>query len=408
MRGGFSGRISDVVLGLAGAAALSLIGAAGYREAVEAARPRQVEPPGMTAARRAMDALTPENGWFPYLADPIFGFESGLDEWRLEERGDGPREIETSDGGKEGCRPSQGKSALSVPVAFPDPTTVFRSPPGVAGVRAFVYDVYVPEGAPGFIGCLMFLKDKDGRWFQARNPHRLIPGRWNTVVAEISGGSPDVAPLGHMGSWDASQATQIRTIGFTFYGSEPWKGRLLLDNIRGCMLPDRFISMLDRVAARGIPDAEKLSPAELEDRKKRVEALRSLVPAARAAASAASSKLELLNWTAGPDTVPRFGTFEIRFELPGQIDNPFDPNIADVSAAFIAPSGKQIGVFGYYDQDYERRRADLKDDLIPVGRPFWRIRFTPREVGEYSYSVRVRALGGEIVTSKRTFRTVQS
>jgi len=85
--------------------------------------------------------------------------------------------------------------------------------------------------------------------------------------------------------------------------------------------------------------------------------------------------------------VPRFAPFELSFRLSRTFANPFDPDEADILAHFAAPSGATFVVPAFFYQDYERHLLDGREVLTPKGRPCWKVRFTPTEVGTWTFSV---------------------
>jgi hypothetical protein len=242
----------------------------------------------------------------------------------------------------------------------------------------------VPKECRGFVGCLFFMKDKDGLWYEARSRAALIPGRWNTVAVDIRGGSPNVAPLGHLGQWDENQATRVRTIGITFYGDQDFEGTILVDNFRAWLRPQRFTQMLSTLTGAAN------SPVDPE----RVEYLRKLV---EEAAAFKEPPIEMLNFRTDPQAsrgappeVAKFETLTLRFELNRQVDNPFDPAKADIVCVVETPRGQKLEHIGFWYQDYDRADRFVGDELTPLGRPEWRVRITPREEGQYKYSLRIR------------------
>jgi len=351
----------------------------------------------------------PGSGWYPAPVDPIFSWEQSTQDWVYE--ADSPASPSFGKTPETAAAPVQDSSepalqivatgdrargnALSVPVSFPDPATVYReTTPKVdgdqarlQGIRFMAYDVFVPRDCPGYVGCLLFLKDKDGLWFQARTRASLVPGNWTTVTADIRGDSPDVTPLGHLGQWDDNQATKTRMLGITFYGDKPYKGQVWLDNFRGWMRASRFQQM---VAGLGGPNSQPVPP-------ERAKQLKDLVDRAK---ECKDDPLEVVNLRTipaaddGPDAsapvVRRFETLTVRFELNRQVDNPFDPDKADVTCLVKTPGGKTIEHLGFWYQDYDRGERFVDDALEPIGRPEWRVRITPREEGQYTYQVCIK------------------
>lgn len=424
------GKLRDMALGLL---ALFFLGSMVWWLARDVIRSGE----GDAAAPEAdpLAQVVPEQGWLPALEDPIFSWEKDLQGWQLESespqalaavapdylprQGEAPApdavpapkvasevlEVSTE-------RAKAGSHSLRVPVRFPDPATIYISwgtiaaeagglpvkpttdniPSGLIGVRYIAYDVYLPEDAKGYVSCLLFLKDKDGMWFQARARTRLKPGRWTTVTADIRGGSPDVTPLGHTGQWDENQASQIRAVGVTLYGERDWTGSVWIDNFRGWMRPDRFERLVDR-PRRGLPEERREELAKLMPR----------------AADVKDEPLAILNLRTEPamdpdesDAVPRIARFErftLRFDLNRSIGNPFDPEQADVRATVKTPSGAVFEATGFWYQDFERRARFEGDELVPLGRPEWRVRVTPRETGRYEVTLKVKIAGEPAVSA---------
>lgn len=75
---------------------------------------------------------------------------------------------------------------------------------------------------------------------------------------------------------------------------------------------------------------------------------------------------------AAADQVGNFELFEIGVDLAAEYDNPFDQREVTLDAVFFGPDGTEMEVPGFWD-----------------GREQWRIRFTPSQVGEWSYAITV-------------------
>ena len=95
--------------------------------------------------------------------------------------------------------------------------------------------------------------------------------------------------------------------------------------------------------------------------------------------------------------------FEITFDLSGEWDNPFDPEQIKVDTYFNSPAGKQIIVPGFFYQEY---RQDVQNHPVKVGKPVWKVRFTPTMSGEYKYEVVVNNKGKEIKSPAQVFTCV--
>lgn len=76
-----------------------------------------------------------------------------------------------------------------------------------------------------------------------------------------------------------------------------------------------------------------------------------------------------------------------RYEMSGQIhpaaENPFDPSQVLAYGEFIAPDGSRREMPAFYTQRYRRRLVEGREELAPIGRGFWQVRFTPTAQGEW-------------------------
>jgi len=95
---------------------------------------------------------------------------------------------------------------------------------------------------------------------------------------------------------------------------------------------------------------------------------------------------------ANNDTVERFGKFELTLDIAAEYDNPYDFDDIALQATFTTPSGKRVVIDGFYYQPYQLFIATARrgDWIRPIGPPVWKIRFTPTEIGRYSYVVSLK------------------
>jgi PKD repeat protein len=82
------------------------------------------------------------------------------------------------------------------------------------------------------------------------------------------------------------------------------------------------------------------------------------------------------------DTVGKFDKLEITVYLTANYVNPFDFNQVNLKGQFTSPSGQVYVVDGFYYQNFQMNPPE--GDLIPVGSPHWKIRFSPKETGTWS------------------------
>lgn len=75
------------------------------------------------------------------------------------------------------------------------------------------------------------------------------------------------------------------------------------------------------------------------------------------------------------------------------VNNPFDPQVVRVDAAFRFPSGRMVVVPAFWYQSYQRTLSGSSEVLSVAGSPEWHVRFTPSEPGSYSVTASVLTNG---------------
>ncbi|MGV3722554.1 MAG: DUF5060 domain-containing protein, partial [Actinomycetota bacterium] len=112
--------------------------------------------------------------------------------------------------------------------------------------------------------------------------------------------------------------------------------------------------------------------------------------------------------TIAPESVPRYGQVEMTVDLTATYDNPFDAGDFTLDARILTPSKKKVDVPGFYYQPFSRELTAGKEVLTPVGRPSWRIRYSPKEVGVHTVTFRVHDRSGAAVMPNRRFTVTPS
>ncbi|MBM4037881.1 MAG: DUF5060 domain-containing protein [Planctomycetes bacterium] len=328
------------------------------------------------------------------------GEEPPLAQWRFETSAD---EWESRDArvARTHAKAEDGGYSLEVGVDFPRPASVFRRASfDIDRAGCIVYHVYVPPEAPENVKTVLFLKEKDGLWFQGAGSvevFRRLPGRkhgdwvpysddgslcpdqrnrgeWNRVRLDVSPSSPYLRPSAHYRLWDSVVAhgvgmNQAGQIGVKFFCDEAFKGALYLDLVQAYPLE---------------PEREPLRVTNFRE-----------------------NRLE----------VGRYEKFELTFDINRSVTNPFDPDHVKIDATFRDPQGKSVIIPAFYYQNYVRRIKNDREELVPVGAGTWKVRFAPTVEGAYTYYLTVsytpgRPRGGKpgppLVTGKRSFRCVPS
>lgn len=228
------------------------------------------------------------------------------------------------------------------------------------------YSVFLPEGAPLTLRTLLFLKNKDGLWFQKVQPAPLAVGEWNDFAVDISPSSGDIKPSGHFGRWDSFTQSQMSVIGIKLFSHDTYEGPAFID------------------AFFGYEACETLEP------------------------------LRIYNFTQNLREVPLYEKFEVSFTINRNISNPFNPDEIRVDATFVDPDGETSRIPGFFHQNFIRTRRGEGEQLIRFGKGQWKIRFTPTRVGTYSYQITITyrhpdgQIEGPLVTERRHFKALSS
>jgi len=112
-------------------------------------------------------------------------------------------------------------------------------------------------------------------------------------------------------------------------------------------------------------------------------------------------RISVLGFTQG--TVPLYGIVEVNVNISADINNPFDPGEVNVSVVFTAPSSQTVETSAFYFQEYTRSLSGNQEVLTAVDEPYWKVRFTPTEVGEYSFYAKIKRGAQTETTDPYTF-----
>jgi len=96
----------------------------------------------------------------------------------------------------------------------------------------------------------------------------------------------------------------------------------------------------------------------------------------------AASQTEITSLSQNTNTVGRYEKFELIFTLSEIYNNPFDPDIVDISVTITAPDTSTSVAYAFFYMDY-----DIVDGKYVNGRnPCWKVRFAPSQLGKYAVS----------------------
>ena len=99
---------------------------------------------------------------------------------------------------------------------------------------------------------------------------------------------------------------------------------------------------------------------------------------------------------------------ELTLQLSRPAPDPYDPDQALVQVTFQSPQRQTITIEGFYYQPYERVRQGSQDSIEQRGDPVWKARFTPTQVGRWSYEVSLKTPQGTQVWPVGSFEVSAS
>lgn len=241
----------------------------------------------------------------------------------------------------------------------PDRLT-FRPERSTFEAGALELEAKVESDSPEPVQGVVFLKDKEGHWFQSIEEFQLKPGEWHKLSVRLDRSGRDWRGVGHKAIFDAEAATKLFNAGISVYGSAPRTFTLECRNLR-------------------LTGGREVQPLAVTDWK-----LPGLGEANRRVDS--------------------------RFRIAREFFNPFDPDEVTVDFDLQTPDGKVRRYPGFYSRDYERTRHFTRETVTPTGSSFWEIRFTPPVPGEYRVRLVVndRRTKEETVTGWKDFTAAAS
>ncbi len=107
-------------------------------------------------------------------------------------------------------------------------------------------------------------------------------------------------------------------------------------------------------------------------------------------------------------TVKRYERCELTIELTGTVANPYDPQEVTLEAAFAPSQGKPVTVFGFYYQPFTLTENGTRQTIRSAGSPVWKVRFTPTQLGRWSYRVKLTTPEGTQEAPGEPFLVVES
>ncbi len=191
----------------------------------------------------------------------------------------------------------------------------------------------------------IFMKDKDGFWFQSMKDFTFQPGTEQTVSVRIPAKYGDLQPVGHRAAWSNLFAATMQVVGLSLYSSE-----------------DEEVTI-------------SCSPPILEGK-------REIAP------------LEVLDWQM-PSHGEQYKRLDSRFNLSRQYFNPFDPDEIAIDVEVMGPEKRHYTFPAFYRLKHVFEYHFTQEIMKPEGSPFWEFRLNPRWPGKYRVRLVITDKSGE-------------
>ncbi len=290
-------------------------------------------------------------------------FEKGARDWELA-REDTPKASFTvtdrrSSSGKRSLRlvPQPGREGSWVSVKKHLDNDLFK-------YQHLAFEVYLPPEAPENMRAEVVLCDANLFWYSRLIEQPLRPGDWTRLVCDITG-EGEWKPGNHECAWTDYSRQRIRELGVRVYCNADYSGPIFLDDVL--------------LLGRKLPEAP----------------------------------LEIARLEQSSDRVGLFSKYELTFDLSRAFENPYDPDVVDIVAFFTTPSSREVAAPAFFYQPCERKLVKRKEhtrgrnwtveaeEVSPVRRSCWKVRFAPVEPGKHSCRLVVRTGRGKDVALER-------
>ncbi|MFZ2655620.1 MAG: DUF5060 domain-containing protein [Victivallales bacterium] len=254
--------------------------------------------------------------------------------WYIQKNSNLPEEV---DGDDDGTVSSSFRLKDNAMIYFERKRETFRPRPEAFQKEKLSMEVKIECTEGKTVSGNIFVKDKDGLWFQSRRTYCLSPGTWQKVEVDLKASSHDLVPEGHSAAWNSLNAVMLHTIGFKVFGPE-----------------NRQI----RMSCRDL----------------------------RLSGERAETELHVINPEyPGKSCINKM--VEGHFELSREYFNPFNAEEIKVDVQFLTPDSKEVTVPAYFTMDYVRQLHFNREMRAPAGKAHWAFRFTPSDSGTYKFRI---------------------
>ena len=207
---------------------------------------------------------------------------------------------------------------------------------GTGARQQLVFEVRLTRKPRAPVRMIFHVQNRQGWYYQTARVRGIPSDRWWRIDTDFSAGSSEWEAVGHARPWDALSARGIVRAGIRLFSQVPYRGALLVREVRWAPGGDR-----------------------------------------------ADGGTAVVDLRAPPGPVRPAGLWELSFRLSRPVADPFGPESAGLVCEIVTPGGDTRRAAAFIYQDYERADADGR--LVALGAPEWRVRFRPSEEGRFLY-----------------------
>ena len=220
------------------------------------------------------------------------------------------------------------------------PRYLFRPDRKAFDSRELVMEIKT-ENTTAPLKAWIFIKDKEGAWFQSAKEFSLKPDEWTRLSVRLDVPGKDLLPMGHNAAWSGYYASKIFSAGLSIYSDEMQKAVFTVRN--------------------PVFEGKRESP-----------------------------NLAVTGWEM-PRSAKEYDLVRSRFHLTREYFNPFNPDEIAVDFEVIAPSsgGKVKHYPAFYSQECLRDIHFTREHVELQGTPFWEFRYVPKEKGIHKVRLRI-------------------
>ena len=247
-------------------------------------------------------------------------------------------------------------ATLTMTADFPADADFVLHEPDVAWTAVATLSVEIPwpDDAPADAQAMLYLKDRDDYWYQTLPSAALRPGETNRLAFDLRPDSTEWEARGHKSGWHFLCLKNPLVVGLRVFSRTAWSGEIAIGAVHAHPARDAAPPWIRHVQL----DRQKL---------------------------------------------PVFERLTLTCRIPDRYREPFVTNTVHLTAHIERPDGGTDTVDGFYTRDYYRVLQHTGERVIPQGRPYWEVRYTPRMEGRHTVTLHVRDTHGTADWGPATF-----